>query len=122
MDKNIAKNRAHLKRKKRVRKKILGTSERPRLCVYRSLNHVYAQVIDDVKGVTLVSASSILPEIRTASSEDDKKGVAKKVGELVAERALAQGISQIAFDRGGYRYHGRVRSLAEGARGKGLNF
>ena len=122
MDKNIAKNRAHLKRKKRVRKKILGTSERPRLCVYRSLNHVYAQVIDDVKGVTLVSASSMAPEIRNASSEDDKKGIAKKVGEMVAERALAQGISQIAFDRSGYRYHGRVRSLAEGARGKGLSF
>ncbi len=122
MDKNIAKSNAHLKRKKRVRKKIFGTGERPRLVVFRSLNHVYAQVIDDEKGATLVSASSLLPEIKGASVEDGKKGIAKKVGELVAERAIAQGISQIAFDRGGYQYHGRVRSLAEGARGKGLNF
>ena len=83
---------------------------------------MYAQVIDDEKGATLVSASSLLPEIKGASVEDGKKGIAKKVGELVAERAIAQGISQIAFDRGGYQYHGRVRSLAEGARGKGLNF
>lgn len=120
--KNIAKKLAHLKRKKRVRKKVFGATGRPRLCVFRSLKHIYAQIIDDVEGKTLVSASSLSPEIRETKVEGGKEGMAKKVGELIAEKAQAQGITAVCMDRSGYKYHGRVQSLAEGARGKGLQF
>lgn len=111
-------HRRHL----RVRRRIQGTSERPRLCVFRSLKHIYAQVIDDVSGRTLVAASSLDPELRGKVSHGGNVAAAKLVGELVGRRALERGIKKIAFDRGGYRYHGRVAALAEGARAAGLEF
>ena len=114
-DKNVARLRRH----RRVRGKISGTPERPRLNVFRSETNIYAQVIDDVNGVTLVSASSLEKEF------DGKGGnveAARKVGKLVAERAKAKGIDTVVFDRGGYIYHGRVAELAEGAREGGLEF
>ena len=103
----------------RVRKKISGTPEMPRLCVYRSLNNIYAQIIDDTKGVTLVSASSLEKSFEGTGSNME---AAKKVGQIVAERAKAAGIEAVVFDRGGYLYHGRVKALAEGAREGGLQF
>lgn len=112
-------NQARLHRHVRVRGKVSGTAERPRLSVYRSLNHIYAQVIDDVKGVTLVSASSVEKDF---GMNGGNKEAAKKVGELVAKRALEKGIENVVFDRGGYIYHGRVQELAEGAREGGLKF
>ena len=112
-------NAQRLKRHKRVRGKISGTPERPRLNVFRSLNHIYAQVIDDVKGVTLVSASSTEKDFGVSGG--NKEG-AKKVGELIAKRAVEKGIEKVVFDRGGYVYHGRVKELAEGAREGGLKF
>ena len=108
-----------IKRHKRVRAKISGTPERPRLNVFRSLNHIYAQVIDDVNGKTLVSASSVEKDFGMTGGNCD---AAKKVGQTVAERAVAKGITEVVFDRGGYVYHGRVQSLAEGAREGGLKF
>ena len=108
-----------LKRHKRVRAKISGTRERPRLNVFRSLNHIYAQIIDDVNGNTLVAASSVEKDFGATGGNCE---AAKKVGQLVAERAIAKGIEEVVFDRGGYVYHGRVQSLAEGAREGGLKF
>ena len=119
MVRKIDKNAQRLKRHTRVRGKISGTPERPRLNVFRSETNIYAQVIDDVNGVTLVSASSLEKEF------DGKGGnveAARKVGQMVAERAKAKGIENVVFDRGGYIYHGRVQALAEGAREGGLNF
>ena len=107
------------KRHKRVRGKISGTAESPRLNVYRSLNHIYGQIIDDVKGVTLVSASSQDKGIAEAGGN---KKTARQVGKLLAERAQKAGVSKVVFDRGGYLYHGRVQELAEGAREGGLEF
>ena len=118
----IDKNQDRLKRHARVRRKISGTAEAPRLCVFRSLNHIYAQIIDDVKGHTLVACSSVEKAIATQLEGLDKKGVAKLVGEKLAEKALAKGISVVVFDRGGYLYTGRVASLADGAREGGLKF
>ena len=112
-------NKARLKRHKRVRSKISGTAERPRLNVFRSTNNIYAQVIDDVKGVTLCSASSLDKEIDVYGGNKD---AARKVGELIAKRAADKGITAVVFDRGGYIFHGRVKELAEGAREGGLNF
>ena len=112
-------NAQRLKRHKRVRAKISGTPERPRLCVFRSLSNIYAQVIDDVNGVTLVSASSVEKGFEGFGGNCE---AAKKVGRTVAERAAAKGISDVVFDRGGYVYHGRVQNLAEGAREGGLKF
>ena len=112
-------NAQRLKRHKRVRTKLSGTPERPRLNVFRSEKNIYAQVIDDVSGKTLVSASSLE---KGFSCEGTKSDVAKKVGALVAERAKAKGIDVVVFDRGGYVYHGRVKALAEGAREGGLQF
>ena len=112
-------NVARLHRHKRVRGKISGTAECPRLDVYRSLNHIYAQIIDDVKGVTLVSASSVEKDF---GMNGGNKEAARKVGEIVAKRAVEKGITQVVFDRGGYVYHGRVQELAEGAREGGLKF
>lgn len=109
-------------RHERVRKKISGTPTCPRLCVYRSNAHIYAQVIDDVAGNTLAAASTMEKEIASQISEMDKKGASKLVGKIVAERALAKGIKEVVFDRGGYIYTGRVAQLAEGAREGGLDF
>ena len=115
-------NEIRVIRHERVRKKISGTSEMPRLCVYRSLNNMYAQVIDDVAQKTLASASTLDPQIKGQLDELDKKGAAKLVGKLVAERALQAGIKAVVFDRGGYVYTGRVAELAAGAREAGLDF
>ena len=112
-------NAQRLKRHKRVRGKISGTPERPRLNVFRSETNIDAQIIDDVAGVTLVSASSLE---KGFECEGTKSDAAKKVGQLVAERALAKGIDTVVFDRGGYVYHGRVQALADGAREGGLQF
>ena len=112
-------NQARLRRHTRVRGKITGTVQRPRLNVYRSLNHIYAQIIDDVKGVTLVAASSVEKDF---GMNGGNKEAAKKVGELIAKRAAEKGITEVVFDRGGYVYHGRVKELAEGAREGGLKF
>ncbi len=112
-------NAARIKRHKRVRAKIFGTPERPRLCVFRSAKHIYAQIIDDVNGKTLVSASSMEKDFTEYGGNAD---AAKKIGELVAERALKAKIDTVVFDRGGFVYHGRVKALAEGAREGGLKF
>jgi large subunit ribosomal protein L18 len=100
----------------------MGTAARPRLCVHRSLRHMQAQLVDDVRAHTLAAASSLEAEVRQDAGEGGKCGVARKVGELLAQRALAAGIEQAVFDRGGYLYHGRVKALAEGARAGGLKF
>jgi large subunit ribosomal protein L18 len=110
-------------RHQRVRKKISGTSDRPRLCIFRSLNHIYAQVIDDTAGHTLVSVSSIGSDIQARLAEQGNR-VAKSrvVGQILGEKARELGISQVTFDRAGYRYHGRIQAFAEGAREGGLEF
>ena len=112
-------NLARLKRHKRVRAKISGTAARPRLCVYRSNANISAQIIDDVKGVTLVSASTLE---KTFEGLGSNKAAAREIGKIIAERAAAKGITEIVFDRGGYLYHGRVSELADGAREGGLKF
>lgn len=103
----------------RIRHKVRGSGEKPRLAVYRSLNHIYAQVIDDQKGQTLVSASTTEKELRGNSGGNLE--AARRIGQVIAERALAKGIEQVVFDRGGYLYHGRVKALADAARAAGLN-
>ncbi|MDO4458946.1 MAG: 50S ribosomal protein L18 [Clostridia bacterium] len=113
------KNAARLRRHKRVRGKISGTAERPRLNVYRSSANIYAQIIDDTKGVTLVAASTVEKDFE---GNGGNKVAAKKVGEMIAKRALEKGITDVVFDRGGYIFHGRVAELAAGAREGGLNF
>jgi large subunit ribosomal protein L18 len=113
---------AREKRHARVRKRVSGTATRPRLCVFRSLNQVYAQVIDDTLGQTLTSASTLDAEIKAEAQGKTKTERAKLVGALLAKRALAKGLTQVIFDRGGYKYHGRVKSLAEAAREGGLKF
>ena len=115
----IDKNVKRLHKHKRVRGKISGVSECPRLCVFRSLKHIYAQIIDDTKGKVLASASS--SEKNFSLNGGNKEG-ARAVGTLIADRALSSGISNVVFDRGGYLYHGRVKELADGAREKGLKF
>ena len=116
------KNTDRLARHARVRKKLSGTAERPRFCVYRSLNNIYVQIIDDVAGNTLVSASTMEPEIKAQVAEMTKTEAAALVGKLAAQRAADKGIKEVVFDRGGYVYHGRVAALAEGAREGGLKF
>jgi large subunit ribosomal protein L18 len=111
---------ARQKRHKRLRLRVSGSTARPRLAVFRSLNHIYAQVIDDATGRTLAAASSLEPDLRTASGP--KSSAATVVGRLVAERARAAGVGQVVFDRAGFRYHGRIRSLADAAREAGLEF
>ena len=118
----INKNADRQKRHVRVRAKISGTSERPRLNVYRSLNHIYVQIIDDVKGVTLVSASTLEKTLAAELQGKTKKECSKIVGQAVAKKALAAGIENVVFDRGGYLYSGRVKEVAEGAREAGLKF
>ena len=115
-----SRTKGRLQRQVRGRKKIAGTSERPRLVVTRSSKHISVQVVDDLVGKTLVSASTMEADLRTL--EGDKTTKAKKVGELVAERAKAVGVSSVVFDRGGDKYHGRIAALADGARGAGLEF
>jgi len=122
MFKKRDRNEVRVIRHARVRKKISGTPDRPRLCVYRSLNHVYAQLIDDTVGNTLVSASTLDKSIAEQLPELDKKGAAKLVGQLIARRAQDKGIKSVVFDRGGYVYTGRVEQLAAGAREAGLEF
>lgn len=122
MIKKINKNAERLRRHVRVRKKLSGTAETPRMSVYRSLNHIYVQVIDDAKGVTLCSASTMEKDVKAQIKDMTKTDAAKTVGKVVAERALAAGIKQVVFDRGGYLYTGRVQALADGAREAGLNF
>ena len=114
------KEKARLKRKKRVRKKMFGTEDRPRLSVFRSARHIYAQVVTDTAGRTLASASTLDKEVRTHPKFESKVDAASFVGKLVAQRALDQGISKVVFDRNGFSYHGRVRALADGARKGGL--
>ena len=118
----IDKNENRLVRHKRVRKNLSGTSERPRLCVFRSLSQIYAQIVDDTKGVTLVSASTLDPEIKKEIAGKSKAEQEKIVGQYVGKRALAKKIKEVVFDRGGYIYIGRVQALADGAREAGLKF
>ena len=113
---------ARTRRHARIRRHVVGTAQRPRLNVFRSLDHIYAQLIDDEQGRTLVSASTVDPAMRTRATGLNKVAQATLVGEIIAERALAAGIKQVVFDRGGYIYHGRVKALAEGSRAKGLDF
>jgi large subunit ribosomal protein L18 len=110
------------RRHERVRKRVTGDDARPRLCVFRSLKHIYAQLIDDGSGQTIASASTLDTEIETDSANKNKRGKAELVGALVAKRAQEKGINQVVFDRGGYRYHGRVKALADAARKAGLRF
>jgi large subunit ribosomal protein L18 len=118
---SVKRSEGRMRRKLRVRKKVYGTSLRPRLNVYRSLKHVYAQVIDDESGVTLAMAASTDKELKGVE-EADKTACARAVGALVAERCKAKDIGQVVFDRNGYRYHGRVQAVAEAAREAGLSF
>ncbi|MDS1030434.1 50S ribosomal protein L18 [Bacillota bacterium LX-D] len=122
MFKALDKNKARLKKHLRVRKKIKGTDTRPRLCVFRSSNNIYAQIIDDTKGFTLVAASTLDPVLKGKLENNGNVEAAKAVGKLLAEKAKAQGVTSVVFDRGGYIYHGRVAALAEGAREGGLEF
>ena len=110
------------RRHRRVRLKITGTGERPRLCVFRSASHIYAQIVDDSRGHTLAAASTLDPDIRASIDGKNKSGSAELVGTELARRAVEKGIKLVAFDRGGYRYHGRVKSLADAARKGGLEF
>jgi len=138
-DKNTVKRSSRLRRHRRIRNKLSGTEEKPRLCIYRSLNHIYAQIIDDVEGKTLASASSLKIELPPASAggsdDEEKKGEksksrpdsvkmrrSKAVGMEIAEKARKQGIEEVAFDRGGFLYHGRIAALADEARKNGLKF
>lgn len=118
IDTRVSRKRRHM----RVRAKVIGTTARPRLCVFRSLKNIHAQVIDDSTGNTLVSASSLDTDIKSKITGKKKTEIAEQVGSLVAQRALNKGIKQLAFDRGGYKYHGRIKALAEAARKAGLGF
>jgi len=120
--KKESKNNRRKVRHVRVRRKVAGTPERPRLSIHRSLSNMYAQLIDDTTGTTLVSASTLDKEVNEIAQYGGNKGAAKAVGQAVAKKALDKGISQVVFDRGGYIYHGRVKELAEGAREAGLQF
>lgn len=122
MAKKLSKNKIRAKKHFRIRNKISGTPERPRLNVYRSLSNIYAQIIDDKSGHTLVAASTLDNAIKEKISNGGNKEAAKHVGSLIAEKALAKGIKRVIFDRGGYIYHGRVKELADGAREGGLEF
>ena len=114
--------KARLRRHDRVRKKVVGTRERPRLCVFRSLKHIYAQVLDDDAGHTVASASTLDGSIKLEAETKSKVEAARLVGAVVAERAKEQGVTAVVFDRGGYKFHGRVKALADSAREAGLEF
>lgn len=122
MLKKASKNSLRKKRHLRLRNKVKGTAERPRLNVYRSLSHIYAQVIDDLTGKTLVAASTIDQEVKDQVDSTGNREAAQLVGKLVADRAKEKGIETVTFDRGGYIFHGRVKALADGAREAGLKF
>ncbi len=122
MDKAKEKQLARQRRHARVRRRVHGTPERPRLTVFRSLKHIHAQVIDDSQGNTLVAASTLDAEVRSQLADKDKSAQAAVVGEVLARRALEAGVERIVFDRSGYKYHGRVKSLADAARKAGLEF
>ena len=117
-----SRNDKRVKRHERVRKNVFGTPEKPRLCVYRSNKNISCQIIDDVNGVTLCAASSLEKELKSEIGYGGNKEAAKKVGEAIGKKALAKGIEQVCFDRGGFLYHGRVKELADGAREAGLKF
>jgi large subunit ribosomal protein L18 len=119
---NISKNDARLKRQIRVRKKIKGTTERPRLNVFRSSRHIHAQIIDDVNGVTLAASSSISPDVKSDLAYSGNVDAAKKVGAAIARKAIEKNITTVVFDRNGFLYHGRIKALAESARENGLIF
>jgi large subunit ribosomal protein L18 len=118
----ITPREARIRRHIRVRARVKGTTDRPRLNVFRSLSHIYAQVIDDSKGSTLVAASTTDAEVKPGLEKKNKAGEAEVVGAILAKRALEKGIKEVVFDRGGYKYHGRVKALAEAARKAGLKF
>ena len=118
----INRREARKRRHQRLRQRVVGTPERPRLNVYRSLHHIHAQIIDDSVGHTLVSASSVEPELRAKLGSTGNKDAAREIGLVIAQRAKEKGITKVAFDRGGYIYHGRIASLADGAREGGLEF
>ena len=120
MIKRKTRNEMRLFRHKRIRKEVHGTSEKPRLCVFRSLKHIYAQVIDDEQGCTLVSASTLDKELKPLQTNPGSLAAAKAVGQLIAKRATEQGIKEVVFDRGGHTYHGKVKALADAARDAGL--
>jgi large subunit ribosomal protein L18 len=122
MGKLDPKVKARIKRKQRIRKKIFGTSDRPRLSVFRSSRHIYAQLIDDTSGQTVIAASTVEPSVRERGGFKDKTAAALHIGKVVAERALEKGIEKVVFDRNGFLYHGRVKALSEGAREAGLKF
>lgn len=122
MIKKPSRNRLRMGKHKRIRRKVQGTPEKPRLCVFRSLNHIYAQVIDDVNHNTLVAASTLETGVRDNIKDGSKMDAAKAVGTAVATKALAQGISEVIFDRNGYKYHGKIAALAGAAREAGLKF
>ncbi len=116
------KEEARKRRKMRVRKKVFGTPERPRLAVFGSLNHIYAQVINDMEGRTIAAASTIEKDIRGKTGHGGNIEAAKEIGQLIAKRALEKGVKKVVFDRGGFRYHGRIKALADAAREGGLEF
>lgn len=122
MIKKADKNKLRKKKHLRIRNRISGTSERPRLNVYRSTNNIYAQLIDDVNGATIVSSSTLDSAVKNAASRGGNKEAAKEVGKLLAQRAIEKGVKLVVFDRGGYIYHGRVKELADAAREAGLEF
>jgi large subunit ribosomal protein L18 len=122
MGKRVTRSKARQRRHLRVRKRVYGTAEKPRLNVFRSLSEIYAQVINDEEGITMVSASTIDHDLRSDVSGKTKTEQAKQVGEAIAERAKSAGIDKVVFDRSGYRYIGRVKALADGAREGGLQF
>ncbi|MGI6623185.1 MAG: 50S ribosomal protein L18 [Acetivibrionales bacterium] len=122
MIKRIEKNKIRLRKHLRVRKKISGTAEKPRLSVFRSSRHIYAQIIDDVSSTTLVAASSLDEALKGKLDYSGNKQAAREVGKLIGTKAIDKGIKQVVFDRGGYLYHGRVKELADGAREAGLEF
>jgi large subunit ribosomal protein L18 len=116
------KHELRIKRHARVRRKVAGTAERPRLAVFRSLHHIYAQVIDDSQGKTLAAASTVEPDLRKSLKSGGNIDAAKAIGKLIGERARERGVEKVVFDRGGFMYHGRVQGLAEAAREAGLQF
>ena len=122
MERKIQRDNPRVKRHKRIRRKVAGTSNRPRLCVYRSLKHIYAQLIDDEKGHTLIGVSSLSPELHDVLKYGGNVAAAKEVGKLIAKKALEQNVTQVVFDRGGYKYHGRVAALAQQVRENGVRF
>lgn len=122
MERKIQRDNPRVKRHKRIRRKVAGTSNRPRLCVYRSLKHIYAQLIDDEKGHTLIGVSSLSPELHDVLKYGGNIAAAKEVGKLIAKKALEQNVTQVVFDRGGYKYHGRVAALAQQVRENGVRF